>query len=73
MPSMVSELSQGTAFSRSADGGGLSDTATRTWKILTTSPNESFDISTAIGVKIGDVLNSWNPIPCVSIDIKADG
>ena len=73
MPRMVSELSQGTAFSRSADGGGLADTATRTWKIITTSPSESFDISTAIGVTIGDTLSSFNPIPCVSIDVKADG
>jgi hypothetical protein len=70
---MVSELSQGKAFSRSAEGGALADTATRTWKILMTSPGESFDLSQAIGVKIGDPLGSLNPIPCVSIDVKADG
>lgn len=73
MPKMVSELSQGTAFSRSADGGGLADTATRVWKIIMTSPSEGFDLSQAIGVKIGDRLSSFNPIPCVSIDVKADG
>jgi len=73
MPKMVSELSQGKAFSRSAEGGALADTATRTWKILMTLPNEEFDLSKAIGVKIGDPLGSLNPIPCVSIDVKADG
>jgi hypothetical protein len=73
MPKMVSELSQGKSFSRSADGGGLADTATRTWKILMNSPGEGFDLSQAIGVRIGDILSSFNPIPCVSIDVKADG
>lgn len=73
MPKMVTELTQGKSFSRSADGGQLADQATRTWKILLNSPNESFIISDAIGVNIGDPLGSANPIPCVSLDVKADG
>jgi hypothetical protein len=73
MPKLVSELAQGKSFSRSADGGGLADQATRTWKILLNSPNESFIISEAVGVNIGDPLGSGNPIPCVSLDVKADG
>jgi len=73
MPKMVSELAQGKSFSRSADGGSLADQATRTWRILLNSPNESFVISQAIGVNIGDPLGSANPIPCVSLDVKADG
>jgi hypothetical protein len=73
MPRLVSELAQGKSFSRSAEGGGLADQATRTWKILLNSPNESFTLSEAIGVNIGDPLGSANPIPCVSIDVKADG
>ena len=73
MPRMVTELAQGKSFSRSAEGGSLADQATRTWKILLNSPNESFVISEAIGVNIGDPLGSANPIPCVSLDVKADG
>jgi len=73
MPKLVSELAQGKSFSRSAEGGALADQATRTWKILLNSPNESFIISDAIGVNIGDPLGSVNPIPCVSLDVKADG
>lgn len=73
MPKLVSELAQGKSFSRSADGGGLADQATRTWKILLNSPGESFVISDAVGVNIGDPLGSGNPIPCVSLDVKADG
>jgi hypothetical protein len=73
MPKLVSELAQGKSFSRSSDGGSLADQATRTWKILLNSPNESFVISDAVGVNIGDPLASSNPIPCVSLDVKADG
>jgi len=73
MPRLVSELAQGKSFSRSAEGGALADQATRTWKILLSSPNESFVISDAVGVNIGDPLGSANPIPCVSLDVKADG
>ena len=73
MPKMVSELAQGKSFSRSAEGGALADQATRTWKILLNSPDESFNIAQAVGVNIGDPLGSANPIPCVSLDVKADG
>lgn len=73
MPKLVKELPQGKAFGRSAEGGTLADTATRVWKIIMDSPTESFDISSAIGVQIGDPLDNVNPIPCVSIDVKGDG
>jgi len=73
MPKLVSELAQGKSFSRSAEGGSLADQATRTWKILLNAPDESFIISDVIGVNIGDPLGSANPIPCVSLDVKADG
>jgi hypothetical protein len=73
MPKLVSELAQGKSFSRSAEGGALADQATRTWKILLNTPNESFVISDAVGVNIGDPLGAANPIPCVSLDVKADG
>lgn len=73
MPKLVKELPQGKAFSRSAEGGTLADTATRVWKIVLNAPNEGFDISQAVGVQIGDALDNVNPIPCVSLDVKGDG
>jgi hypothetical protein len=73
MPKLVSELAQGNAFSRSADGGQLADTATRVFKIILDSPNESVDIMSAVGVQIGDPYSSGNPIPCVSVEGRADG
>lgn len=74
MPKMVSELMQGKSFSRSAEGGTLSDTATRTWKVILSHPGESYYLNDVIGVQIGDLLpGADNPIPCVSIDVKGDG
>lgn len=73
MPKMVSRLAQGNSFSRSADGGVLSDTATRSWRVILNSPEESWDINTAIGVYIGDPYTTTNPIPCSSIEMRSDG
>jgi hypothetical protein len=73
MPKMVSEIPQGNAFSRSAEGGQLADTATRVWKVILNSPTESLDISAAVGVQIGDPYGASNPIPCVSLEGRADG
>jgi hypothetical protein len=73
MPKLVSELAQGQAFSRSSDGGGDAYQATRKWKVLLNSPNEGWDIAAAVGVNIGDRYSSANPIPCVGLDVAADG
>jgi|688.fasta_scaffold01162_66 hypothetical protein len=73
MPKMISELAQGNAFSRSSDGGQLADTATRVFKIILDSPSESIDLMSAVGVQIGDPYNSSNPMPCVSVEGRADG
>lgn len=73
MPKMVTELAQGNSFGRSAEGGNLADQAQRVFKIILNSPNESVDIFQAIGVNIGDPYSGNNPIPCVSIEGRADG
>jgi hypothetical protein len=73
MPKMVSPLAQGNSFGRSADGGQLADTATRTWKVILNEPNESWDIGASVGVQIGDPYSDSNPIPCVSVEARADG
>jgi hypothetical protein len=67
------ELAQGNEFGRSAEGGDLSDTATRVYRVLLSSPNESWDIFATTGVNIGDSYSDGNKIPCVSLDARADG
>ena len=73
MPKLVSELAQGNTFSRSSDGGALADSATRVFKIILNTPDEALNIFAAIGVNIGDVYSASNPIPCVSVEGRADG
>lgn len=73
MPKLVSELAQGKSYSRSSDGGQLADQATRTWKILLNYPNEPFIVPDVVGVNIGDPLSETELLPCVSLDVKADG
>jgi hypothetical protein len=73
MPKLVSELAQGKSYSRSSEGGALADTATRVWKVLLEYPNEPFVVPEAVGVNIGDPLSESELIPCVSLDVKADG
>jgi len=73
MPKLVSELTQGQEYSRSADGGQLADTATRVWRVVMDAPNEFLYLDQVTGVTIGDPLSPDNPIPCVSLDLKADG
>ena len=73
MPKMVSEISQGDQFGRSSDGGQLADTATRVFKVILSSPTEFLDIFEATGIAIGDPYTSVNPIPCASIEARADG
>jgi hypothetical protein len=75
MPLKVVELAQGNAFSQSSEGGRFADRATRVYKVILNSPAESWDISTAVGVEIGDNYNkdAGTGPPCVSIDMKAEG
>jgi len=73
MPKLVSQLSQGNTFSRSAEGGALADEATRVWKVILNAPNESWDINEAVGVYIGDPYSDNLPIPCSSVSASADG
>jgi hypothetical protein len=73
MPKMVSELPQGLAFSRSSEGGADAYQATRKWRVILNSPGENWDIAVAVGLNIGSPYSQSNPIPCVSLDVAADG
>lgn len=67
------QLAQGNDFSRSAENGQVADSATRVFKVLLSSPDESWDIPSTIGVNIGDPYSQASQIPCVSFEAKADG
>lgn len=75
MPKSVVELAQLNTFSRSSDGGQLSDTATRGFKVILNAPNESWNVHTAIGYNIGDPYDPTYPndLPMVSVDVRAEG
>lgn len=73
MPKIVKELPQGNAYGFSADGGSSSYTATRVFKVILNSPDEPFDISQAVGIAVGDPYSDSNPLPCVSLEGRADG
>jgi hypothetical protein len=67
------QLSQGNEFTRSSEGGGSVDSATRVYKVLLDSPGEAWDVPATIGVDIGDPYSGNNPIPCVSWEARAEG
>jgi hypothetical protein len=74
MPKLVKEITQGSGFGRSAEGGAVADTATRVYRVVLNAPNEVFNIFEVTGVSIGDpYLSGVNEIPCVSMDCKVDG
>lgn len=74
MPKLVSEIYPGTQFQRSAENGGtLTDSQTRVWRILLNNPGEAVNVQTACGIKIGDPHPVNSNIYCVSWDVKFEG
>ena len=73
MPKFVTEIAQANSFSESSEGGSSAFSATRAWKVILTQPNESIDINAVTGVNIGTPYSIANPIPCISIEGRADG
>lgn len=70
---LVTEISQGNSFSVTSEAGRGAYSATRAWKVLLSSPGESWDINQLTGVNIGDAYSGGNPIPCVSIEGRSEG
>jgi len=73
MPNRVTEISAGNQFSRSANEGQLADSATRTFRVLLNSPDETFDIQQTCGVFIGDPHPVNTSTACVNFDAKYEG
>jgi hypothetical protein len=74
MPIASSELAQGQAFSRSADGeGSQSDTFDRVFKVLLSSPNEVYNPQDFCNVYIGSAHPLNNDLTCRSFSAKFDG
>lgn len=73
MPKLVVELAQGNSFSETSENGMGAFSATRSWKVILNTASEALDINAATGVSIGTPYSDANPIPCVSIEGRADG
>jgi hypothetical protein len=73
MPKYITQLAQGNSFSQTAENGQGAFSATRVWKVILNTPDEALDINAATGVNIGTPYSNANPIPCVSIEGRADG
>jgi hypothetical protein len=73
MPRLVTEIAQGNTFSQSSESSQMAFSASRAWKLILNDANESLDVNAATGVNIGTPYSGENPIPCVSIECRADG
>lgn len=73
MPRLVSEISSGQQFSRSAADGKLADSQVRSFRILLNQPGETVDVQAACGILIGDRHPVNTNVYCVSWDVKFDG
>lgn len=73
MPRMATELTQGQAFSRSSEEGGLQDTSTRAFRVVLLSPGEVFSPQAYCGVFVGDIHPVNSNLVCFSFDAKYDG
>jgi len=73
VPKLVSEITSGGSTERSAEGGAVADTSVRNWRIVLSSPSESYNIQQAIGVRIGDPHPVNTNLPCVSFSERAEG
>lgn len=73
MPKYIAQLAQANTFSETSENGQGAFSATRAWKVILNSPDEAIDINAVTGVNIGTPYSQSNPIPCVSIEGRADG
>jgi len=69
----VSEKTSGNQVSRSSNEGQLADSATRVFRVMLDSLNESFDIQQTCDVRIGDAHPINTNLYCVSFDARYDG
>lgn len=73
MPKLVTEVTAGVQFSRSADENGLSDSQNRSFRVLLLYPGEPFRIQDACGVFIGDRHPVNENIFCRSFTAQYEG
>lgn len=73
MPKLVVELAQANTFSLTAENGRGAYSATRAWKVILNSPDESYNVEEVTGLSIGSPYRPDLEIPCVSLEARADG
>lgn len=73
MPKYATEMTQGQAFTRTAQENGVTDTAQRVYKILLLHPAESFNPQAYTGTYIGSRHPTNLNLVCTSLDAKFEG
>lgn len=73
MPKYATELTQGQAFSRTAQDDGTNDTAQRAYKVVLDHPAEVFNPQTYTGTYIGSRHPTNLNLVCTSFDSKFEG
>jgi hypothetical protein len=73
VPKLVSEITDGVAFSRSSEDGQIADEQPRVFRVILNSPTELIDIQRECGVYIGDELRPGAKIYCTSFDARYEG
>jgi len=73
MPKVATELTQGQAFARSAEDAVLADSATRVFKVILSSPGETFDPQAFCGAYVGGRHPTNINLACCDFSAKFDG
>ncbi len=73
MPKKISEVTQGSQFSRSLQEGSSSDSQTRVFKVLLSYAGEVIDIQQTCGIYVGYQHPYNTNIYCTAFDARFDG
>jgi hypothetical protein len=72
VPKLISEIVSGQSAEKTSNNGSPSDSYVRSFRIILNEPGESYDIESAVGVRVGD-LHPVSLSPCESISERPDG
>jgi hypothetical protein len=73
MPKFATELTQGQSFSRTAENAAIADAATRAFKVILSSPGETFDPQAFCGTFVGSRHPTNINLVCSDFNAKFDG
>lgn len=73
MPIQKSEIASGAQFTRSSEEGSVSDSQSRTFRLVLGTPGEYVDFQDECGIAIGDPHPANTDIFCQSFEARFDG